>query len=127
MILFLTVPACVQEFFDFNRRMRCSIVAMVALAIGMAALPSPARAQTREYILAEHDDLKAVLRIKSPATLADDDWLQIEIINSGPVGRIKTVTIDAPSEHDGMTNSNDLYEVTLGDRKSTRLNSSHRL
>jgi len=66
-------------------------------------------------VLAENDGLKAIIRIKTPANLAEADWLQIEILNSGPPGRIKQADLQGPSKRAGSSfSSNDLYGVTFG-------------
>jgi hypothetical protein len=61
--------------------------AFLSLAVCFGAALPVCRAQQQPgpegIVLAENDGLKALLRVKTPANLAEADWLQIEILNSG--------------------------------------------
>jgi len=96
--------------------MKSVIAALLpALCLGITApLHAAQERPSTEITLAEKDGLKAVVRIRDRASLADTDWLQIEITNNGPAARIKSAQLDAPSEHNGLSDSNDLAQVTLG-------------
>jgi hypothetical protein len=67
-----------------------------------------------EILLAENDGLKAVMRLQSPATLGDTDWLQLEIANTGPAGRIKEMRLEGPSYQEGRLRTDVLSGVALG-------------
>ncbi len=69
-------------------------VSLLVLAAGpdgllrgaVAAAPDPTWS---EFVLAQDKGLKAVLRFKQPATLADQNWIQLEITNDGIATEIK--------------------------------------
>lgn len=93
-----------------------SAALLIAAAwLAVAAVPSQAQVRSsQEIVLGEKDGLKAILRIQSPASLIETDWLQIDIINSGPAGRIKTMRLNGAEIRGGLTSSSILSEVTLG-------------
>lgn len=97
---------------------RAAVIIGVLLATGnvslLAAPQTPTSSNPTEYIVGENSGLKVVLRIKSPASLADNDWLQMEILNSGPPGVIKSARIQAPAQVGGGSSSNIFGLTTLG-------------
>ena len=91
------------------------VIACCGLVLAFRAV-SPAQQQTpsvaagfQEHILGERDGLKIIVWVRTQASLGDDDWLQIEIINSGVAGTIKTLEVKAPVQSNGSFNSSNAF------------------
>jgi hypothetical protein len=99
-------------------RLALALTAVVlAILSGVAAAgqaPSVA-AGFHEHVLGDSNGLKVVAWARSEARFGDEDWLQIEIINSGRAATIKAAAVDAPAQSNASFNSsNILSSLTLG-------------
>ncbi len=81
---------------------------------------SPAAQGWTDYSLGQSGDLQALVRVKSPVSSADQDWLEVVIINSGPAAAITTGTIKGGAVWDTHTADDLLSGLTLGVSSGSR-------
>jgi hypothetical protein len=67
-----------------------------------------------EYVLGEDNGLKAIARVKQMASLADADWLEIEITNNGTAGKIRDYSLKAPATFGTSSTSDMVYGTNVG-------------
>lgn len=65
--------------------------------IARAADAGPEPGNWKEYVLGDNDGLEVVMWVKSTASLADADWMKLEITNNGTAGQIRDLSIRAPA------------------------------
>ena len=80
-----------------------------------AAVASNATASAwTAYPLGQSGDLQALVRVKSPVSIADQDWLEVVIINSGPAATIASGAIKGGAVWDTHSAGDLLSGLTLG-------------
>ncbi len=80
----------------------------------MSAADASVPSSRQEVVLAEGNGLKAVLRVKPEASLADQDWLQLEITNNGSAAVITQGALTAPALVNGLRDSDLLAGTSIG-------------
>jgi len=87
---------------------------VASLPVARAADAPPDAAVWSEYSLGEATNLKALVRVKQIASLADSDWLQIEITNNGTAAKIKDFSIEVPAAFGNRSTSSLVSVPTIG-------------
>lgn len=67
---------------------------------------------SNEYVLAENSGLKAIARVNPVASMVDETWFEIEIINSGAPGTISRMELRVPAEFEGGGSASNLIGLT---------------